>query len=324
MAFMVFAMVVVGGATRLTESGLSIVEWKPVTGAIPPITTADWQDEFAKYQQSPEYKLKNLGMSLEDFKGIFYWEWAHRLLGRLIGLFFLAGLLWFWVKKQVPPGYKPKLVTLFFLGGAQGALGWYMVASGLVNEPAVSHYRLAAHLSLALFILSAMLWTALSLLNPRPAAAPKALKPLTHTAMLVLALQLVMGALVAGLKAGHIFNTWPLMGTGFVPEDMMLMDPWWRNLLDNAITVQFDHRLGAYLLTTLVLVIFWRSRQASVAVRSAANLVLGAVILQMVLGITMLLKDVPVSWGTAHQAGGVLLLVTLINLMHKQRRGEAR
>lgn len=325
MAFMVFAMVVVGGATRLTESGLSIVEWKPVTGALPPLSESDWQAEFAKYQLSPEYKLKNLGMSLEDFKGIFYWEWAHRLLGRLIGLFFLAGLIWFWIRRRIPYGYKARLIALFLLGGAQGALGWYMVASGLVKEPAVSHYRLAAHLSLALFIFAAIFWTALSLLNPRPPAQARGpLKPLTHTAMLVLVLQLVMGALVAGLKAGHIFNTWPLMGDGLVPDGLMHMEPWWRNLFDNAITVQFDHRMGAYVLTALVITIVWCARHAAPAIRSAAWTVFAAVGLQMTLGIIMLIKEVPVDWGTAHQGGGVLVLAALVNLIHKQRRGESR
>ncbi|NVJ98338.1 MAG: COX15/CtaA family protein [Alphaproteobacteria bacterium] len=320
MAFMVFAMVVVGGATRLTESGLSMVEWRPVTGVLPPIGDEAWNAEFAKYQQSPEFKLKNYDMSVEDFKGIFYWEWGHRLLGRLIGLFFFVPMVWFWAKGRVPAGYKPKLVVLFVLGGLQGLLGWYMVKSGLVDEPAVSHYRLTAHLSLALLIFGALFWTALSLLNPKPAGAiPSVLKRLTHTAMVILVLQLVMGALVAGLKAGHIFNTWPLMGDTFVPDGLWVMEPFWKNLLDNAITVQFDHRLGAYALTLCVLAIALLARTADETLKKASYLLIAAVGVQMLLGIVMLLKDIPVSWGTAHQGGGVLVLAAMINIMHKQR-----
>ena len=316
-------MVVVGGATRLTESGLSMVNWNPVTGVLPPLSETAWQEEFSDYKTSPEYQLKNAGMSLDDFKGIFYWEWGHRLLGRLIGLIFFVPLVWFWVKGRIPKGYKPRLVTLFFLGGLQGLLGWYMVMSGLVNEPAVSHYRLAAHLGLALFLFAVILWTALSLLNPKPVGFSSGLKRLVHTAMLVLIVQLFMGALVAGLKAGHIFNTWPLMGGSFVPEGLMMMEPWWLNLLDNAITVQFDHRVGAYVLSGLIIAIFWGARREVLSVKIASHALLGTLLLQMALGIIMLLKAVPVTWGTAHQGGGVLVLAALIYLMHLGRKGEA-
>jgi cytochrome c oxidase assembly protein subunit 15 len=318
-AFMVFAMVVVGGATRLTESGLSMVGWNPVTGVLPPIGEAAWQQEFSRYKNSPEYQLKNYGMSLQDFKGIFYWEWGHRVLGRLIGVVFFLPMVWFWVKGRIPAGYKPRLVGLFILGGLQGGLGWYMVMSGLVDEPAVSHYRLTAHLSLALLIFSALLWTALSLLNPQPEKTDGTLKKLTHAAMLVLALQLVMGGLVAGLKAGHIFNSWPLMGDSFVPDGLWLMEPVWRNLVDNAVTVQFDHRIGAYLLTLLVLAVAWKAWRHGRTLKNAALLLTLAVGVQMFLGIVMLLKDVPVSWGTLHQGGGVLVLAAMINIMHKMR-----
>ncbi|MBL4788769.1 MAG: COX15/CtaA family protein, partial [Kordiimonadaceae bacterium] len=211
MAFAVFLMVIVGGATRLTESGLSMVNWNPVTGALPPLDEAAWQKEFSDYKTSPEYQIKNHGMSLEDFKGIFYWEWGHRLLGRLLGVFFFIPLVWFWARGQIPRGYKPKLVALFVLGGSQGLLGWYMVQSGLVNEPAVSHYRLTAHLMLALFIFAVLFWTALSLRRPDPVRGTRKFRILTFFVLVVAILQLTMGALVAGLKAGHIFNTWPLM-----------------------------------------------------------------------------------------------------------------
>jgi len=318
-AFSVFAMVMVGGATRLTESGLSMVNWNPVTGIFPPLNDDAWAQVFADYKTSPQYQLVNAGMSLDAFKGIFYWEWGHRLLGRLIGLFFAVPLLWFWLRRKIPEGYKGKLVGLFLLGGSQGLLGWYMVMSGLVNEPAVSHYRLAAHLMLALFIFAALLWTALSLLRPYPGGQAKAIKPLVYAAALVLTLQLVMGALVAGLRAGHIFNSWPLMGDGFIPPGMMTIVPWWRNLLDNAVTVQFDHRMGAYILSALVAVIFMKLRSERGSIRHAVQLLGLSVLLQMALGIVMLLKSVPVSWGTAHQGGGVLVLAALINLMHHQR-----
>lgn len=322
MALTVFAMVVVGGATRLTESGLSMVNWNPVTGTLPPLTEDAWQSEFSDYKTSPEYQLKNAGMNLDEFKGIFYWEWGHRLLGRLIGVFFTIPLIWFWLKGQIPEGYKGRLVALLFLGGSQGLLGWYMVMSGLVDEPAVSHYRLTAHLMLALFIFAALLWTALSMLRQRTNPATPRNSMLLKITFVTLILQLVMGALVAGLKAGHIFNSWPLMGESFVPEGLMHMMPWWRNLLDNAVTVQFDHRMGAYLFMVLVAVIVWRFRSEKGAVIAATHMLGAAVLLQMVLGIIMLLKSVPVSWGTGHQAGGVLVLAALINLIHLTRSGE--
>ncbi|UTW53902.1 COX15/CtaA family protein [Kordiimonas sp. SCSIO 12610] len=324
MAMIVALMVVVGGATRLTESGLSMVDWRPVTGVLPPIGESEWQAEFEKYQTSPEYQLKNKGMSLDEFKGIFYWEWGHRLLGRLIGLFFFLPLVWFWFKDRIPNGYKPRLVFLLIAGGSQGLLGWYMVQSGLVDEPAVSHYRLTAHLSLALFIFAALLWTAFSLYRPRPAGSSKGMKLLTHATMAVLVLQLVMGGLVAGLKAGHIFNTWPLMGETFVPNGLFDITPVWRNFLDNAITVQFDHRIGAYIFSLFVIGLFLKSRREVPAIKFAAMLVLLATALQFILGIIMLLKVVPVSWGTAHQGGGVVVLATMVYLMHLQRKFEAK
>jgi len=324
MTLMVFLMVIVGGATRLTESGLSMVEWRPVTGTLPPLSTEAWQEEFGKYQQSPEYKLRNQGMSLEEFKGIFYWEWGHRLLGRLIGLFFALPLLWFWVKGRIPEGYKPTLLVLLLLGGSQGLLGWYMVMSGLVDEPAVSHYRLAAHLSLALLIMGALLWTALSLLNPTPEKSSPRLKMLTHTAMLVLVLQIIMGAFVAGLKAGLIYNQWPLMGEGFVPEGLFSLEPVWRNFVENAVTVQFDHRIGAYILSIITLLVFWQARTASSVLKSASLYLLLAVALQMLLGIITLLFEVPVLWGTAHQGGGAVVLASLVYLMHIQRKRTAK
>lgn len=323
MTAVVLLMVMVGGATRLTESGLSMVDWRPVTGTLPPLSDEAWQDEFTKYQTSPEYRLRNSDMTVDDFKGIFYWEWGHRLLGRLIGVFFFVPLVWFWLKNRIPEGYKPRLLVLFVLGGSQGLLGWYMVMSGLVDEPAVSHYRLTAHLSLALFIMAALFWTALSLLRPEPVAADRRVKMLTHSLMLVLVLQIVMGALVAGLKAGLIFNTWPMMGEGFVPPGLFDLEPVWQNFIDNAVTVQFDHRVGAYVLFALTVslaVLAWR---ASGPLRIAGVLLLLAVSLQMLLGITTLVLEVPVIWGTLHQGGGAVVLLVTVYLMHLQRKENA-
>ena len=316
MAFTVFAMVVVGGATRLTESGLSMVNWNPVTGAIPPLSEEAWQAEFNNYKQSPEYIVKNAGMSLDEFKGIFYWEWGHRLLGRLIGVFFFIPFVYFWAKARIPEGYKPRLITLFILGGMQGLLGWYMVKSGLVDEPSVSHYRLTAHLSLALIIFSALLWTALDLLREKHCGVTKSFKTLTHLTMVVLALQLIMGGLVAGLKAGYIMNSWPLMDGQFIPDSLMALEPWWVNFVENAITVQFDHRIGAYVLVVLTIVLAYKASEQAHPVKKAALYLFVATILQGVIGIVMLLLEVPVSWGTLHQAGGVAVLACMINLMH--------
>ena len=323
MAGLVFLMVVVGGATRLTESGLSMVDWRPVTGVLPPLSEEAWQAEFEQYQDSPEYRLKNAGMSLDAFKGIFYWEWGHRVLGRIIGLAFFVPLVFFWVRRRIPDGYKGRLVFLFLLGGSQGLLGWYMVQSGLVDEPAVSHYRLAAHLSLALIIFSALLWTALSLWFVRtPQGQKNNTRFLSYAAsgLLVLtALQIVMGALVAGLKAGHIYNTWPLMGDSFVPAGLLAMDPWWQNMLDNAVTVQFDHRIGAYILSLCGLIIAGLAWRMGSGMRRAGLLVIGALCLQMVIGIIMLLEFVPVGWGTLHQGGGVVVLVAVLWLLFVTR-----
>ena len=323
MTAIVLLMVMVGGATRLTESGLSMVDWRPVTGTLPPLNDTEWTEEFAKYQTSPEYRLRNSDMTVEEFKGIFYWEWGHRLLGRLIGLFFFVPMVWFWLKGSVPEGYKPKLLVLFVLGGSQGALGWYMVMSGLVDEPAVSHYRLTAHLGLALFIMAALFWTALSLLRPEPVRGDKQLKMLTHIIAVVLILQILMGALVAGLKAGLIFNSWPMMGEGFVPDGLLAIEPMWLNFLDNAITVQFDHRIGAYILFGLSLILMWRGRTQPARLRQATILFAVAVVLQMMLGIITLILEVPVFWGTAHQGGGAIILLLMVYLMHLQRKKKA-
>lgn len=325
-ALLVLIMVVVGGATRLTESGLSIVDWRPVTGTLPPIGETQWQAEFDKYKTSPEYQLKNKGMSLSEFKGIFYWEWGHRLLGRFIGLAYFLPLVVFLALKRVPKGYVPRLAFFFLLGGAQGGMGWYMVASGLVDEPAVSHYRLAAHLMLALLIFSALFLTGLELVGAKRAAPrlgdKRGVRALLHPRKLVwaflalLVVQLVLGAFVAGLKAGHIYNEWPLMGDGLMPVDAFLMDPVWRNFIDNASNVQFFHRLIAYVLFFLSWTVFWQFQKAGAGLKGAGLLLAVTVSVQAVVGIATLLLSVPVSLGAAHQGGGVLVLAAALYCLY--------
>lgn len=318
-AALVFLMVIVGGATRLTESGLSIVEWKPVTGALPPLSASDWQNEFEAYQQSPEYKLVNRGMSLAEFKTIFWWEWGHRLLGRLIGFAFLLPFLWFLARKSIPTGFGPRLAGLFVLGGLQGALGWWMVASGLVSEPAVSHYRLAAHLGLALAIFSALLWTALDLLLVRKASAPVVLTRLSWGFLGLLAVQIVFGAFVAGLDAGLAYNTWPLMDGRFIPDGVFQA----KDILHDTLSVQFTHRMLAYALVLYGVYLILKLWRAGVerALALSLGLALGG---QFLLGVLTLLAHVPVALGTAHQGGAVVVLALSLILAHRLAgRGKA-
>jgi cytochrome c oxidase assembly protein subunit 15 len=319
MAFLVFAMVIVGGATRLTESGLSIVEWKPVSGALPPMNAEDWQQEFTAYQQSPEYIKVNRGMSLSEFKAIFWWEWGHRLLGRFIGIAFLIPFLWFLAKRAIPQGYGPRIGLMFILGGAQGALGWWMVASGLVSEPAVSHYRLAAHLSLALLIFCLLFWTGLDLLKRAKPVAAQNIRRFGWVFLGVLALQIVFGAFVAGLDAGLAYNTWPLMDGHFIPPALFESD----DILHDTLTVQFIHRHLAEFVAILALAWafkVWRASQ-DLLTRRLAFLLLFVVIMQITLGIATLLSFVPVGLGTMHQAGAVVVLAFSLMLMHDLKGG---
>jgi cytochrome c oxidase assembly protein subunit 15 len=261
---LVFAMVVVGGVTRLTRSGLSIVEWQPLMGAIPPLTEAHWQELFDKYRQTPEYLQVNKGMSLHEFKGIFWWEYLHRLLGRLIGLVFFVPLLWFMVKRKVEWALVPRLVAIFLLGGVQGAIGWWMVKSGLISDPRVSHVRLSIHLGIAFLIFAAMFWTALGLWAGAPARDPHRRRLAGYGAGLsVLTFVMVLsGALVAGTRAGYAYNTFPLMTGHFFPPEYFMLQPWWDNFLHNMATVQFNHRLIAWLLFFAIPVYWWALRRA--------------------------------------------------------------
>jgi heme a synthase len=322
---LVFAMVVVGGVTRLTHSGLSITEWQPIVGTIPPLSAADWDEAFRKYQATPEYREVNRGMTLDAFRIIFWWEYVHRLLGRLIGVVFLVPLIWFGLRGRIPPGLAPMLIGIFALGAAQGALGWYMVQSGLVDDPRVSHLRLAAHLGLALLIFAAMFWLALSLLRPARTGAGAQLHRLFRGASALAVLVFVMamsGGLVAGLRAGMAYNTFPLMNGHVVPPEIMMLDPWYLNFIDNMATVQFDHRAIAWMLAIAVPLFWWRVRSATAtpaSSRRGADLLLGMLIVQVALGIATLLLVVPLPLAAAHQAGAVLLFAAAINATHALR-----
>lgn len=316
---MIFAMVVIGGVTRLTESGLSITEWKPVTGAVPPLTEEAWQDAFARYRQIPEYQQRNAGMTLAEFKNIFWWEYIHRLWGRLIGLVYAVPLLWFVLRGQVRGTLAWKLGGIFVLGGLQGVLGWYMVQSGLVDRVDVSPYRLTAHLGLALLIYAATLWTALDLLRPRhtETAAPLARPALAFSALVFLTL--LSGGFVAGLDAGMSYNTFPLMDGRLVPAGYLDETPWWTNLFENVAAVQFNHRLLAMTTLAGALALAFAGRTAAPRVRGLALATGAMALLQVALGISTLLLVVPIPLAAAHQAGAVMLLTLALMLAHAAR-----
>jgi len=319
---LIFAMVVLGGVTRLTHSGLSIVEWDPIVGAVPPLTQAQWEETFDLYKQTPEYRKVNAGMSLSAFKGIFYVEWAHRLLGRLIGAVFLLPFLYFLVRRRIPRQLVPKLATMFVLGGLQGALGWYMVKSGLIDIPRVSPYRLTAHLAFAILIYAYIFWTALGLLYPRePLPTPGELRRFATAVTALIFLMILSGGFVAGNKAGLAFNTFPLMNGRFIPEGMYAMQPWWTNLFENIATVQFNHRTIAYLLC-FVIPAFWLTAMRSALparTRRSVHLLLGWLPVQVMLGITTLLYIVPVPLAAAHQAGALVLFSIALFVRHALR-----
>ena len=322
-AALVFVMVSVGGATRLTGSGLSITEWRPIMGVVPPLSDAAWQEALEKYRQIPQYRQVNKGMSLEAFKRIFWWEWTHRFLARFVGVAFLLPFLYFLATGRIARALVPRLAGLFALGGLQGAIGWYMVASGLAGRTDVSQYRLALHLSLAVVIFAGLLWTALSL-GPREArrqAVPPFYRRGAAWIVGLVFLQIVAGAFVAGLKAGNDYNTWPLMDGRFIPQGLGVMSPWWANLFENATTVQFNHRMLAYVLTAVALWHVWSvlSRTDDRLVRASGLAVGGAVLAQVALGIWTLLAQVPLSLGLAHQAGAVTVFGLALWHLHTLR-----
>ncbi len=308
-AAMVVLMVIVGGITRLTESGLSITEWKPVTGALPPLSHEQWLEEFRKYQQIPEYQQINRGMSLSDFKFIFFWEWSHRLLGRLIGAAFALPLLWFALKRAIPHGYGPRLLILLALGGFQGAIGWWMVASGLVDRTDVSHYRLAVHLLTALFIAAMLVWTALDLINLSrdTNARPARLTSFALLCSVVLFIQLMWGAYVAGLNAGYVASDWPMMNDHFIPEGISWQGSLWATVSSDPYLIHFFHRWWAWVTAIMLLML---ARKAKTDGNRAPSIALNvAVGCQILLGISTVLSGNALPLAVAHQGVGALVVL---------------
>ena len=328
-ALLVLLMIIVGGATRLTDSGLSITEWQPILGAIPPLTEAHWLEALEKYRQIPEYQLVNKGMSLDEFKVIYWWEWGHRFLGRIIGLAFAIPLAVFAWRGMLRPGALPKYAGVLALGGLQGAIGWYMVSSGLVDRVDVSHYRLALHLSVAFLILGLLVWLAMDLRDENTTHSghlPTNAATLALLILFVVFAQVALGAFVAGLKAGLAYNTWPLMNGQIIPDDLFVMSPGLINFVENATTVQFNHRLVAYLVVALGLwhVMSILQSKCSGEIRTSAILLAAGLLAQMVLGIVTLLYAVPIGLGIAHQGfAAIVLAIAVRHLWLVRRAGEA-
>ena len=320
-AAVILAMITVGGLTRITGSGLSITQWDPILGAIPPLSDAAWADAFAKYRQIPQYIHENAGMSLAAFQGIFWWEWAHRFLGRLLGVLFFVPFVWFAFAGAIARSEWPRMVVLFALGGLQGFVGWWMVMSGLETRDSVSQYRLAMHLGVALLLLVAILWTALEYLRRPP---PETLRvstspmgggekwPIAFAGLVYV--QMLLGALVAGLHAGLIYNTWPSMDGRLFPEGAFFASPWWINFFENPGLAQFDHRIGAYIIAASALALWWRGREARLAgmARRSGNALLHLTLFQIALGIATLLLQAPEFLAALHQLAAALLLCTAV------------
>ncbi|MCB9959612.1 MAG: COX15/CtaA family protein [Rhodospirillaceae bacterium] len=320
-AFMVFAMTVIGAITRLTESGLSMVEWRPLIGALPPLSDAEWQRVFDLYRETPEYRAVHHGMTLAEFQQIFFWEWLHRLWGRLIGVVYALPLLVFWLRGAIPQGFHRRLLVLLALGALQGLLGWFMVKSGLIDRPSVSHYRLAAHLAVALVIYGVLVWTALDLRDvvagrTRPLVARPGVRRLVWVTLGLLAVTIVWGAFTAGLDAGMMYNTWPLMNGAIVPPEAFALDPAVLNAVETRGMVQFIHRWLGAITMLAALAAGWRCL-ADPRTGGPALAVGAAAIVQVCLGIFTLLEVVPVALAAAHQAGAVVLLTALLVLVRR-------
>jgi cytochrome c oxidase assembly protein subunit 15 len=320
-AAMIFVMVVIGGITRLTESGLSITEWKPLSGALPPLDESTWQHEFDLYKQIPEFQKRHPDMTLEEFRGIFWWEYTHRLWGRLIGAVFAAGGLWLLIRHRIRPALRLRLFGLFLLGGLQGALGWFMVKSGLAVRTDVSQYRLVAHLLTALFIYGCILWTAFGLIRPVPRILPNATALRWHTIFLLCLVvgMLTTGGFTAGLDGGKIYNTFPMMGSQLVPGDAFALEPLWRNFFENPTTAQFIHRWLAMLVALTVLILWLRRERLPEDARQPLDLLGTIVAIQIMLGISTLLLVVPIPLAAMHQAGAVLVLTLTLWALHSLR-----
>lgn len=316
-------MVVIGGITRLTGSGLSITEWKIVTGTLPPLSEEAWQKEFDAYKQIPQFKLLNSDFQLSDFKQIYFWEYLHRLIGRIIGIVFLIPFLWFLAKKKLPTGFLKKAIVLFALGGLQGVIGWFMVKSGLSANVYVSHYRLAIHLISAFTVFGVTFWYALGIISPSAASPQESgIKSLAIVLLGVVILQIIYGAFVAGLKAGYGYPTWPKMGDQWVPDDVVALEPVWKNFIEGHAGVQFIHRYIAYVVVIVVGIIFYRAGKIQItsAQRKIIN-TLGIIVLtQFTLGVITLLYGVPIAIAVLHQAGAFFLFATSLLLIHRSRQ----
>ncbi len=315
---LIFLMVIIGGITRLTQSGLSMVEWQPISGVIPPLTDSAWQEEFEKYQQFPEYNKLYQGITLSQFKFIFFWEYLHRLIGRLLGLFFIIPFAYFFIKKKLDPPLMKKLLMMFVFGGLQGLYGWYMVKSGLVDNPHVSHYRLAGHLVLAFGIMAYILWTALNINRERfikgTSYNKEHLRPVLHWIIALIMLQIIYGAFTAGLKAGYGWNTFPKMAGQWIPGGLLPLSPWYMNVLEHNFTVQFIHRILGWGLCMLIPG-FWRyTRGFDITPQQdfAITALMNVVIVQFLLGMLTLIWVVPVLLGVLHQAGAFVLLAVWV------------
>ena len=315
--FTIFSMVVVGGITRLTESGLSMVDWQPVIGIVPPLNESEWEQAFESYKSYPQYQKVNTGMSLDDFKGIYYWEYGHRVLGRLIGIIYFVPFVLLLMLGKIEKPMVPKLWIGLVLGSLQGLMGWYMVKSGLVDIPRVSHYRLAAHLMLALLILGYLSWLVLTLCKINRVEMTDLFRTLTYTLVPILLLQILYGAFVAGSRAGFGYNTFPLMNGEFLPETAMQLTPLWLNLLDNNAMLQFLHRwIGALVMaiTSVLFILGWRSGCSSV--KHLTSLLMIAVLGQFLLGVLTLINIVPIGLASLHQAGACIVLIVMVWLVY--------
>jgi cytochrome c oxidase assembly protein subunit 15 len=319
-AALIFVMVLVGGMTRLTESGLSIVEWQPVTGTLPPLSQVEWQVEFEKYQTIPQYRERNLGMSLQAFKTIYWWEWTHRFLGRLIGAVFLLPFLFFLWRGWIEPGLRARLWAIFGLGALQGAVGWWMVMSGLSARVSVAHGRLAFHLTLACIIYAAILWTVQRLRANEPQAVPARIRASAMTLLILVLVQIFAGALVAGLHGGLVYNNWPLMDGALVPatERLLFLTPAWSNFFDNVLTVQFQHRIVAYVLWLLSIAhVVDVALQRSKGTFPRALVLAAAITIQAALGILTLINSAPLTLALLHQA--MAMVVLTVAALHAER-----
>ncbi|WP_417196219.1 COX15/CtaA family protein [Bizionia sp.] len=317
---LIFIMVVVGGITRLTDSGLSMSDYKLITGTIPPLNDAEWQDAFALYQQYPEFQKLHSHFTLEDFKGIYFWEWFHRLIGRVIGLVFIIPFLYFLFRKQLTKSTIKKCLVLLGLGGFQGFLGWYMVKSGLVDMPDVSHFRLAAHLTTAFLTFAATLWVALDLIYPDKKVIDKKFRNLIIVSYLILIVQIIYGGFVAGLKAGLLHNHWPFMNEGkFMHHTVYILEPFYKNLIENPSGIQFIHRTLAYLVVASIFILWFKAREMALTnlQQKSINALLILVGFQFLLGVLTIIYAVPLWLGVAHQVGAFFLLSAMTFTLHR-------